>query len=114
MKISFDFDNTLEKPEIQKIAKGFIEKGHEVWITSSRKIIGDQTRVIHKDIFDVAIRLGIGSNIQLTNYQDKFNYLSGFDIHLDDDKEQIDLINASNQKCIALHFESAKNIKKLI
>ena len=36
MKISFDFDSTLSEAKIQKLAKKFINDGHEVWITTSR------------------------------------------------------------------------------
>jgi hypothetical protein len=36
MKISFDFDDTLSLPEVQKIAKSYIDKGYDVWVTTAR------------------------------------------------------------------------------
>lgn len=36
MKISFDFDATLSRQVVQDIAKSLIQKGHDVYITTSR------------------------------------------------------------------------------
>jgi len=36
MKVSFDFDGTLSKKDVQKFAKELVEEGHEVWIVTSR------------------------------------------------------------------------------
>lgn len=36
MKVSFDFDGTLEPPIVQQYAKELIEKGIEVWVVTSR------------------------------------------------------------------------------
>jgi restriction endonuclease Mrr len=35
-KISFDFDSTLDREDVQEFAKELVEKGHDVWITTSR------------------------------------------------------------------------------
>ena len=35
-KVSFDFDGTLSRLDVQKYAKSLIEQGFEVWIVTSR------------------------------------------------------------------------------
>ena len=36
MKLSFDFDGTLSRKDVQKFAKRLVDEGHEVWIVTSR------------------------------------------------------------------------------
>ena len=36
MKVSFDFDGTLSRKDVQKLAKELVSEGHEVWIVTSR------------------------------------------------------------------------------
>ena len=36
MKVSFDFDDTLDKPSVQKFARELINEGIDVWICTSR------------------------------------------------------------------------------
>ncbi len=103
MKISFDFDSTLSRKSVRKIAKELIARGDEVHIVTSR--FEDPTRYAdpkwvlkgHKDLFNVASRLGIPRNyIHFTNMQDKSEFFlenPDFVVHLDDDKEEFDAIN---------------------
>jgi hypothetical protein len=103
MKVSFDWDSTLAEPRIQKLAKKFIDAGHEVYITTSRT----GTPLPHanwdnKIIFTIAERLGIPKeNIRFTNYVDKWEFLQGFDIHFDDDPYEIQLIE-ENIDCVGV------------
>lgn len=105
MKISFDFDSTLEYSRVQDLAKKFIDAGHEVWITTSRKLLGESTRRVHADIFAVAKNLGIDNQVQITDYDDKFKFLTGFDLHFDDSEMEVDLINASSTGCIGVVYK---------
>lgn len=90
MKISFDFDGTLSTEEIQKLAEDYINQGYEVWITSNR--IKEPSW--NKDLFGIADKLGIDrNNIQLIGVMKKWGFLKGFDIHYDNEQEDIDLIN---------------------
>ncbi len=71
-RISFDFDNTLQNPALQTLAKGFIEDGHEVFIITSR--LSDERRQTSKndDLFNVAKQVGIGiENIIFTEGESK-------------------------------------------
>ena len=36
MKVSFDFDHTLSRKDVQTFAKELVNEGHEVWIVTSR------------------------------------------------------------------------------
>jgi hypothetical protein len=97
MKVSFDFDDTLSRPEIQEYAKELISKGVEVWIVTTRwnrlskfcdpgyfKLHGNTWGEVH----NVAIELGIPlKRVVFTNYQYKFTFFKenlDFIWHLDD------------------------------
>ena len=95
MKVSFDFDGTLSRKDVQAFAKELVNEGHEVWIVTSR--FSDE--VAKKDnwhwilgqnqkLFDVAQECGIKKeNIQFTCMKSKSYFLSGkgFIFHIDDD-----------------------------
>ena len=36
MKVSFDFDSTLSRKDVQSFAKELVDRGLEVWIVTSR------------------------------------------------------------------------------
>lgn len=94
MKISFDFDNTLTRPEIQIMATAMVMAGHDVWVTTSRRAT-DST-----EVYDVCHIVGIKTtNCQFTHFEDKVDFLEDFDVHFDDDDYEIDLINRKNGKC---------------
>lgn len=103
MKVSFDWDSTLAEPRVQNLAKKFIEAGHEVFITTSRtENPPPHARWDNKIIYTIAEKLGIPKeNIRFTNYADKYEFLDGFDIHFDDDPEEIRLIE-ENIKCVGV------------
>lgn len=118
MRISFDFDNTLEFPELQELAKKFIEAGHDVWITTSRidgySISAKKLPIGNTDIYTVAENLGIPNNVQFTNYEDKFHYLVDFDLHFDDSEMEVNNINEHPNKCIAFLYKKTTLKTRLI
>ena len=108
-KVSFDFDSTLDREDVQKVAKRLVERGFEVWITTSR--VSDETlkvRFLHtppdwnKDLYEIANRLGIRrSQIMFTEFEDKIEFLKdkNFLFHLDDDTEELIQILNSKDPC---------------
>ena len=96
--VTFDFDSTLTKKEVQDYAKSLIKKGFDVWIVTSRyddihlikPIIRDNT-----DLYKVAENIGIPRHkIRFTCMRDKSEYLFRANVlwHLDDDWVEIDSI----------------------
>ena len=113
MKISFDFDSTLDQIPMQKLASGFMEMGAEVFITTSRgtEMYGG-IKLDNTDVFQLADKLGIKrENIIFTNYDDKFNYVKDMSIHFDDDYEQIFHIN-EHPLCKAIGFLYTHNFNR--
>lgn len=104
MKVSFDFDGTLEHKQMQDLAKKMVEAGHTVWITSSRMFTGSSTRKVNNDLFKVAEDLGIPNNVQLTNNQYKHEYLKEFDMHIDNDMHEVTMINSYPIGCMAVYY----------
>lgn len=97
MRVSFDFDNTLTNPKIMIIAKFFVEGGHDVWITTTRRHIDSS------EVFSVAEELGIPERkCVFTEMEDKHGYLIGFDLHFDDDEYEIDLITRNTKGCLGV------------
>jgi hypothetical protein len=109
MKVSFDFDSTLSRKDVQSFAKDLVDSGHEVWIVTSR--FDDKTILergfIHaknqnKILFEVADRCGIKrENIKFTNMEPKSDFLKGkgFSFHLDDDEYELMDILESGDSC---------------
>lgn len=98
MKISFDFDSTLDRESVQKLAKQIIAMGHEVYIVTSRW--DDKNATIHyhqsdvnADLYKVAEELGIPKErIIFTNMIWKAEYFMNnpdFLFHLDDNLTEI-------------------------
>ena len=99
IKVSFDFDGTLERESIQRYAKELVERGHEVWIVTSR--FGDDERYktffqttipvgrTNEDLFEIAASLGIPrERVHFTDMDDKwpfFKYYQEMLWHIDDD-----------------------------
>lgn len=97
-KVSFDFDSTLSRKDVQSFAKELISKSIDVWICTSR--FSDEN-IPHNnwnnsDLFNVANELGISKDkIIFTNMWDKWTMLKeqGFIFHLDDESWELFLIN---------------------
>lgn len=96
MKVSFDFDSTLSRIDVQEFAKTLIDDGLDVWICTSRlcpeKAPNNEW---NDDLFKVANELGIPkSKVIFTNYEDKAEHLTDdFIWHLDDDWIELNEIN---------------------
>jgi hypothetical protein len=100
MKVSFDFDGTLNKFGIQEFAKELITQGIEVWIVTSRWPDTPQHPVLNDDLFEVADELDISrERIVFTCYEHKADYFlkhPNFVFHLDDDWIEIKVME---EKC---------------
>lgn len=98
MKVSFDFDGTLERQSVQKYASELISRGIEVWIVTSRFDIENYSKqyftsiesatLANRDLFEVAKQLEIPNDrIHFTNMMNKWRFFEDKDFiwHLDDD-----------------------------
>jgi len=110
MKVSFDFDGTLEKEHVREYAKELIGRGIEVWIVTTRYdsnhrhrwnltfpgaqwanayVSNDNDPNFH--LWGVAEWLGIPRHhVRFTCMEWKYTYLDGtkFVWHLDDNEEE--------------------------
>jgi hypothetical protein len=103
MKISFDFDSTLSKVGVQKFCFDLIQKGYDVWITTSRVKQFNGAIHYHDDLTLVATSMGIPENkIHFTNAEFKSSYLAinDFTVHIDDDFFELKEIEKTKVKGI--------------
>lgn len=90
MKVSFDFDKTLDRSDIQEVAKQHILDGDDVWIITRRYY--DE----FEDVYKVGDSLGISRDkILFTNGILKWATLKFMDIeeHYDDKDVELMLID---------------------
>lgn len=107
MKVSFDFDGTLDNPIVQEYAKELISRGIEVHLVTSRRseeyfmsLFPNKPEgsfsLINEDLFAVTEQVGIPvGNIHFTNGNYKAGFFSknkDFVWHLDDILEEIEFI----------------------
>lgn len=119
MKVSFDFDGSIDREDVQEYAKQLIKRGIEVWIVTTRydanhdhrwreKFPEEQWALIYDThdgdpnhhVWGVAERLGIPKHhVRFTCMEWKYTYLKGtkFVFHLDDNPEE--LAAAREQRC---------------
>jgi hypothetical protein len=106
-QVSFDFDSTLSRNDVQDYARSLINKGFEVWILTSRyedcflypwyKGVTDEH--CHQDLYVVANELNIDpERIIFTNMADKADTILKRDDfnpvwHLDDDYIELNIIH---------------------
>ena len=79
MRVSFDYDATLSRKDVQEFAKKLVSRGIEVWIVTSR--FDDETakekawwwiKDQNNNLFEVADECGIRrENIKFTNMESK-------------------------------------------
>lgn len=104
MKVSFDFDGTLEHKSVQDYAKQLLAEGIEVWVVTTR---WDENHK-HKypmnatldDLWEVVDNLGIPRHqVRFTCMEWKHTYLKGtnFVWHLDDNESEFD--HARKNQC---------------
>lgn len=118
MKVSFDFDGTLSRGDIQRYAVSLVERGIEVWIVTSRQ--KTETALAkgwhwverqNAELYEVAERCGIPrERIVFTEFVDKIEYLSGkgFAFHIDDSVDELMAILEKKDPCKPVnvdHFE---------
>lgn len=98
MKVSFDFDSTLDKLSVQEYAKELLNRGFEVWICTSRlepRFAPNLTW--NDDLFLVSDSLGINrENIIFCNHKNKYLFLNnkGFLFHVDDDNIELSILRS--------------------
>lgn len=123
MKVSFDFDGTLDLPEIQEYAKELVEKDIEVWIVTNR--VNDDFLTDAKwnnDLLLTADSIGIErEHIQFIDGVLKDNFFVNnpdFIWHLDDDLSEIMRMNRNpeckTQAITILDFNYKKICDKLL
>ena len=106
LRVSFDFDDTLDKEYVQKYVKELITRGIEVWIVTSRfsdpyeyefpNQPVETTLQMHRNLFDVAKGLGISKeHIKFTEMIFKAEYFKDnwFAFHVDDHYVELNTIN---------------------
>ena len=97
--VTFDFDNTLSRSDVQEYAKELIKKGFDVWVLTSRYDDLHKHRYhlnpTNEDLWGVVDLLGIPKHkVRFTCFQPKSNYLDGTNVlwHLDDDQVELESI----------------------
>lgn len=126
-KVSFDFDDTLSRSDVQRFAKELVDEGHDVWIVTSR--IATEPALKrgwhwierqNEELYEVAKKCGISKDkIVFTEHVDKVTFLKdkGFTFHLDDDEHELMMILESSDDCFPLHvnhFEWKENCIHLL
>lgn len=127
MRVSFDFDGTLSRKDVQDFAKSLVEIGYEVWIVTSR--IATEPALEkgwhwierqNQELYDVADKVGIKTeNIIFTEFVDKIEFLKGkkFIFHIDDDVDELMAILKSKDTCKTVnveHFEWKQTCEKIL
>lgn len=127
MRISFDFDGTLEndfdgtlnlqKIEIQQLAKKYVSEGHMVFIITKRygpEMASHGLKNEHKKVLILAQILGIPlNNCIFTNREFKNDMIVNkkIDMHFENSEYEVQLIDKTcsktGHKCLTLHIESA-------
>ena len=123
MKVSFDFDSTLSRKDVQRFAKELVSEGVEVWIITSR-ISNEQSKLEYtcnytldriyksnKKLFRVADNVGIKrQHIIFCNFTNKIEFIKGKDFifHLDDDLDELVEIFSSKDPCKPINVEHSE------
>lgn len=110
MKVSFDFDDTLDNIDVQSYAKYLLDKNIEVWICTARFSDEDApSEYWNLDLYKIAEIIGIPKqNIYFSSYEDKYIFFENKDFlwHLDDSEEELDMIN-SNTNTIGINVKKS-------
>jgi len=134
MRVSFDFDDTLDREPVQKYAAELVARGIEVWIVTSRYDLENYIKynftslykgeLANKDLFDLAKELGIPEDkIHFTNMMNKWRFFkeNNFIWHLDNDWEECRLIDRKTKTRGIIYFHTPnwkgkceKSIKRFI
>lgn len=82
MKVSFDYDKTISRKDVQDYAIYLLSKRIKVSILTSRP----EYKI--REVYDLADELGI-DKVRYTNYESKSLFLNGYDLHIDDDDKEL-------------------------
>jgi len=123
MRISFDFDGTLDdefggilniqKEEVQNLAKKYISEGHQVCIITKRygpEMSNQGLKNEHLVVLKLAKELDI-KEVYFTNREMKFSHILSLkiDIHFENSDYEVQLINQSclekGHKCLVVPVE---------
>ena len=104
-KVSFDFDSTLDRQDVQLYALELISKGIQIWICTSRKSDALNLKMFggtgfNDDLYQVAEILDIPlDRIIFTDHAMKSDFLKNIDFkwHLDDDFVELNNINSKTK-----------------
>jgi len=96
--VSFGFDGTLDRADVEDYAAELIGLGFNVHILTLREPQDENEAQLidNSDLFDVANQLGIpAENIMFTSYLPKYNILidSNMIFHLDDSEVELEEIS---------------------
>ena len=107
IKITFDFDGTLSRKDVQEYAIELIKKGIDVWVLTTRYDELNKHRYepnpTNDDLWEVIDSLKIPRwKVRFTNMEWKANYLLHTNVllHLDDNYKEF--IKMRNMKCKTL------------
>ena len=101
-KVSFDFDDTLTRTDVQQFVKVLqLSKLVDIWIITSRYDDEHATQIYKRDnvnseLWEVVRKIGVSNRkVIFTNMKNKFYYIesNNFLFHLDNDQAELDLIN---------------------
>ena len=114
-KVSFDFDSTLSREDVQEFASELINLGFDVWVVTSRfsNEVGEKNNwpwIIknNQELYEACDKLNIPrKNIIFTSMIDKIEFLKdkGFLFHLDDDELELEFIEESGDSCQGVWVE---------
>jgi len=128
MKVSFDYDGTLELGSVEIFAKELVDHGHEVWVVTSRLSDEEISKSFqpwqrpnwNDDLWESCERIGIPKErVKFTSHVDKIEFLKdkGFIFHLDDDIHELFSIMESDDDCKPLnvgHYDWKENCLELL
>lgn len=95
-KVSFDYDETLDREDVQEYCRELQSKGIDVYVTTSRCDEKYFPQTSNRDMFETLNKLDIPKdNLFLCNYYDKYEIIGDMEFvwHLDDSQDEIDLLN---------------------
>jgi len=97
IKVSFDFDGTMDRTDVQKYAKELIRRKIEVWICSAR-LSNEQapSKEWNNDLYKIVKTIGINPHhIKFCSMINKYMFFinNNFVFHLDDNPEEVFEIN---------------------
>lgn len=112
--VSFDFDSTLSRKDVQEYAKQLIERGIDVWVVTSRYDELHKHRYPHNptndDLWEVVDELNIPRwKVRFTCMESKSLYLLYTDViwHLDDDSVELAEIRYNKCTTVAISVKSS-------